>query len=382
MQPSAPDPALRLVPRGDHAVPDWLGPQDHGWLRELVAEHERFVGRPRRELVARLREPFGSYAPRHKRLLASSVLGRLLRGRPASRIPARLAREHAALAKGRLLLRADALAAAAAELAASPDEVEAALLADLPDERLVEFKESVPDLQELAARCNLLYAQSLLHRALAVTVTLEGGSRAVIRQAHLKGLLCACDEVGDAARITISGPLALHRHTTLYGRALAELAAFLPWTARFTCEVRCVVRGTEHRVVLASGDPIRPGTMPRTFDSRLEERFATEFAKLAPEWHVLREPAPLRASSGWVFPDFLLRHRTIPGREWYVEIVGFWTPEYLRTKLAAFRDLALPRLVLCLDATRRCSPGEIPTGALVVPFERRIDASAVLRAIT
>ena len=381
MLPCAPDASIRLVQRGGHGVPDWLGPQDHGWLQEFVEEHERFVGKPRRELVARLREPFTSFAPRHKRILAGTVLARLVKSRPATDLSARIARESAAVARAQGASRAQALERAAAELRVRPDQLEAALLADLPGERLIEFREPPPDSQELALRANLVLAQSLLQRALFVTLTLEGQSRAVIRQAHLKGLLCACDADGDTARITISGPLALHRRTTLYGRALAELAAILPWTARFHCEVRCVIRGCEELVVLRSGDPLRPGPMPRRHDSKLEAWFAKDFARLAPDWHVLREPAPLRAHDAWVFPDFLLRHRTIAGRECLLEIVGFWTQEYLRKKLAQMRAITAPRLILCIDEARGCSPGELPQGTILVPFRRRIDAAAVLAAL-
>jgi hypothetical protein len=38
-------------------------------------------------------------------------------------------------------------------------------------------------------------------------------------------------------------------------------------------------------------------------------------------------------------------------------------------------------LILCLSDELRCGPGELPDGALVVPFRRRVDPAAVLAVI-
>jgi predicted nuclease of restriction endonuclease-like RecB superfamily len=35
-----------------------------------------------------------------------------------------------------------------------------------------------------------------------------------------------------------------------------------------------------------------------------------------------------------IFPDFALHHRRDAGRRWLVEIVGFWTADYLARKFA------------------------------------------------
>ena len=68
--------------------------------------------------------------------------------------------------------------------------------------------------------------------------------------------------------------------------------------------------------------PTRPGS----YDSQIEERFAREFRKLAPDWDVFREPGAGRRGNRLVFPDFALQHRYDASRRWLLEIVGFWTP--------------------------------------------------------
>src|SRR2546425_677269 len=44
---------------GTLAVPHFLGEHDHPWLRVLLEEHQRFIGRPQRELEARLAPVWG-----------------------------------------------------------------------------------------------------------------------------------------------------------------------------------------------------------------------------------------------------------------------------------------------------------------------------------
>jgi predicted nuclease of restriction endonuclease-like RecB superfamily len=211
----------------------------------------------------------------------------------------------------------------------------------------------------------------------------EGGLRPIVRLAKFRGLLCnvAAPAPGAPARLDISGPFSLFRHTLVYGRALAELLPHLAWCARFELAATARLRGRLAQVTMVSGDPIFPARAPAPFDSRLEERFARDIARLAPDWDVIREPLPLQAGASLIFPDFLVRHRIHQQRQALVEIVGFWTPEYLTEKLARLREAAPRAFVLCIDEERACAPSELPPGLPVVTFRRRVDAAAVMREV-
>ena len=69
-----------------------------------------------------------------------------------------------------------------------------------------------------------------------------------------------------------------------------------------------------------------------------------------------------------------------PARQFLVELVGFWTPEYLHRKLAHLREARLDNLILCVDEDQACADDLIPEGSRLVRFHRRIDPLAVLRA--
>jgi predicted nuclease of restriction endonuclease-like RecB superfamily len=379
-----PDNLLPLRIRDGRAIVGYLSDGDQGWVRALIDELERHVGRPERELRDRLAEPLPMPSPLLQRRVAASVLSRLWRATTQAPIPPREARravfdEMAAAATP----RRDVLTTVGERLGIAPAELAAALFADLPGERIVRSPDAVPTTTEAIRRINLAMAQAMLFRATSVRVRVEGQTRALVRIAKLRGLICTVSIPSEerSPYLELSGPYALFRRTLLYGRALAALVPPLVACARFSLNATCVVRTQAVDFVLTSGDPVSADDQARPFDSKLEERFARQFRKAAPDWDVVREPEPVRAGDGLIFPDFLLRHRQDPSRKFLVEIVGFWTREYLEKKLAGLRRANLDNLIVCVDADRGCSEGDLPLGARVVRFTKTIDPRAVLALI-
>lgn len=379
--------------RGGRLVPRFLGAADGPWLRELLDVHLGFVGRRFEDLDERLAMPLCLAVSPSRRRVAEHVLRRLLRERATSAVPPPVAR--AAVFRKACISAAprdEILLGVAASLAIAPAALEHALFADLPGERLVAEPEQPLSPEELALRINLALAQSLLQRSSRIRIELEGNARAVVHHARVRGLLVVvgpaegANRGSDGAILDVSGPLSLFRHTLLYGRRLGDLLPQLAWCRRFRLEADCQLRGRSSTLVLATGDPIFPAPPPRRYDSKLEERFARDFRRLAPDWEILREPEPVRAGNALVFPDFALWHPRDPGRRFLVEIAGFWTTDYLRDKLARYRAAGLPNLVLCIDDQHgdvaAAAPEALPPAVRLVRFRRRVDAAAVLAAIT
>jgi predicted nuclease of restriction endonuclease-like RecB superfamily len=368
---------------------DFLGPQDEPWLRVLLGELARFEGRRAQELMERLAEPLPCEAPYFKRRAASRTLWALWRReRQAVLDPVELrAQLFAAAAAPEAPVRAWVMDTVAARLGVAVTALEESLLADLPGERIVRPPQTVPSCQEAILLVNLAIAQTVLMRSSSVRIRLQGNARPIVRLAKLRGLLLTllapeaqgAAGLAGAPELHLSGPFSLFRHTLLYGRALASVLPHLAWCHHFELTAVASLRGRLVDVQLASGDPIRPAAPPRDFDSRLEERFARDFSRLAPDWDIIREPEPLRAGDGVIFPDFLLRHRLHPERWLLLEIAGFWTPAYLENKLARLREAGVSRLLLCIDETRACAREQLPPGMPVLSFRRPVDAAAVLR---
>lgn len=356
---------------------------DLPWLRCLLDERERFVGRAERSLEERLAEPLPVVAPEDKRRIASHVLGKL--GRPAcvSAVPPIRARERLFLAAAQDTRSPDDIVAeVATSLGVSPEELSESLFADVRGERKVT---TLADLTpgDLALRCNLALAQALLQRSSRIELSLLGNARPIVRQLKFRRLICSVlghDEIG-LVRLEISGALSLFHHTLVYGRSLAEIVPLLAWCHDFKLEATCVLGGRPVHYELRGGDPVFPSTPPRRHDSQLEAAFARSFGKAAPNWDIIREPEPVATGAHLIFPDFILKHRLDPSRSWVVELVGFYTPEYLNRKLELYRAAGLSRLILCIDETLSCAPGDVPADAHVVRFRRRVDVDAILAIV-
>jgi len=377
--PLLPEPAIPFRLERGRVLPGFLDARDIPWLRVLVEEIDRFRSRPMRDLLERLRQPLPCPTPHRKRRAAVAVLLRLWKSELDAAVPPEKAREILFCAQAARATRAEALQLATAALGVSPAALESSLFADLPGERLVRAPEVIPSPHDIALRTNQLIVRSLLFRARRVRIKAEGALRPLVRQAKLRGLLCAVTQASEPV-LDLSGPFTVFRHTLLYGRALGELVQFLPHCARFKLRADCVLRGEEAVLDVQTGDPIFPAENPKPYDSKLEERFARDLRKAAPDWDVVREPEPLAVAGTIIFPDFLLRHRPCPERSFLVEVMGFWSADYVARKLTQFRQAKIPNLILCLDETRACAEDALPADARIVRFHRRIDPLAVLAA--
>jgi uncharacterized protein len=368
---------FRLV--GGHVLPGFLDARDVPWLRVLCEEIDRFRGLPVRELRERLRQPLPCATPPFKLRPAIAVLLRLWKSELDAKVPPDKARDvlFRAAAEHTAFDRSQVLAVTSQALGVAPADLERALYADLPGERLVCAPASLPSPLEIALRTNQLILRSLLFHARRVRIKAEGATRPLVRQAKLRGLICTVID-GTPPTLDLSGPFTVFRHTLLYGRALGELVQFLPHCAHFKLRAECVLRDQEAVLDVQSGDPIFPAEEPKAYDSKVEERFARDMKRAAPDWDLVREPEPVQAGRTLIFPDFLLRHRLCPQRSFFVEILGFWSAEYLARKLALLHEAGLHNLVLCIDEARGDDLA-LPD-ARIVRFRRRVDPRLVLAA--
>lgn len=377
-------PELQSLAASRSLAPRYFGAADAPWLGRLLEERQRFVGHPRRLWRTRMTEPLGvSVAPPRLRV-ALGVLDRLARDRNVDRAHARRLREVVFLEAAKHPSRAAAFASARRIIGLEAEEIEARLFSDLPNERTLAPLPASVNTLELTLMCNDAIVAQIMQRALRVRIWARGQVRAVVRHAKLMGLLCnvRAGRAEEGFEMEVSGPYALFRHTRLYGAALASLVGRLARCDAYRLEAECVMtRDAElRRFVVCSGDPLRPARELDKFDSRVEEHFMRDFQRLALDWTIEREPQPVPTAEGLCFPDFALQRRNSDERYW-LEIVGFWTPEYLAKKFAQLEHAQLQRLVLCVDESRQCTEGDFADIGHVVRYRRRVDVRAVLAII-
>jgi predicted nuclease of restriction endonuclease-like RecB superfamily len=341
-----------------------LDEADLAWVADMVDVVARAAGRPWRVAEAELER---GDAPPNQLAAVMSSLRRLVGGRVAH---ARVARAARAMVLGTPALAAGSrdarLADAARSLGIPPHELEPLLWSDLPRERAIELPDGPPDVLEVAAHANIQLVQRAFARAHGVRIRMWGDDGSVLRGALARGLIVTASRDGDCTALAIVGPLALCHRTGVYGRALAQLAPQLAACARF----EVAIDAGSYAIELASPMLLPAAPVDRA-GGYLARKLARDLARLDRELAVAIAPPPRAAGRELVCPDLVVG-------ETCIELVGFWTAEFLANKLARYRAAGAP-VVLCVDAARSDGDAALPSN--VVAFARRVDAAAVLAAI-
>jgi predicted nuclease of restriction endonuclease-like RecB superfamily len=89
------------------------------------------------------------------------------------------------------------------------------------------------------------------------------------------------------------------------------------------------------------------------FDSDLEQTLAQKWERANTDWELVREDDVLDLGAEVMIPDFALQHPD--GRRAILEIVGFWTPEYLDAKLAKIQEVEAENFVLAVSERLDCA---------------------------
>jgi uncharacterized protein len=373
---------LELGPTGS-LFPRYLTPRDHLWVEHALDELDACAGLRASEALSRLRPPGLGERPRAWRALVRLLL-RIAGLEVQTCLPPRRLRatlfELAATA-ATPADRDEVIARAARAIGLSPQALMRDLYADLPAERRLRACPGPPSATELIERYNLALAQGVLLRCETLRVRLEAQVRAVVRLARLQRLLCVArrNPLGHGTVLHLSGPLSLFHHTTKYGRAMAAWLPVLGRSPRWELEACCRIQGERRTWRASYRDPIATTRAPpRRFDSEVEERFFRDLRRLTDRWQVLREADAVQIGGHILCPDFTLVDRQRQLRV-DVEIVGFWTPEYVARKLALLRQLpADRRWVLCVDRELAAAFEAAPPLGPIFPFQRRIPAAELL----
>lgn len=109
------------------------------------------------------------------------------------------------------------------------------------------------------------------------------------------------------------------------------------------------------------------------YDSTLEKMFGS--LSLG-SWKIKREPTILKAGKYAFIPDFSLQR---DGIRVYLEIVGFWTPEYLEKKIDKLKQVKEP-VILLIDRKLKCSEKDFPSQDVIF-FDKKIPANEVMQIL-
>jgi uncharacterized protein len=237
---------------------------------------------------------------------------------------------------------------------------------DLDENLVLEYFDTITP-TALLAWYNLALMQTLMFSCTAVEFVLRGGSswKGVLRHVKRVGLMynirnerskefdqtSSKDDMYYDENIVCSldGPLSIFKMTDLYGTAIAKVLPYVISAESWSLEA-WIIRNYlsvgrkiyEFHISKENAPPLiglpdridseeNNTPKPRYFDSAVEEKFALKFEQSRSGWTLIREPDPIIVKSDKAFiPDFMFERY---GRRIYLEIVGFWTVEYIKRKI-------------------------------------------------
>lgn len=362
---------------GGRAFPDRLSRKQHaGYLahaERMLAIYRNGAGRTRRELHRGVQAAFADEPDCPARRIGAfckllddaSRFDRDRRGQAAKlrrEVFRRAAAFHPLVAAPDRMFEHDETkvkAAIAAELNTTWDDIDSRLFADVIEfHRLREF-EGYADAAALLARYNVAQTQAALFDAEQMTVWAADDFKTILRYAKLARLMHTIRRAEDGRYVLrFDGPASVLRETRRYGAAMAR---FLP--ALLACHnwrmhalLRAPARSWKNRLELSSADGLTSHLPPpEEFDSSLEEAFATRWgAEPRDGWTISREAEILHRGQHAFVPDFAFTHAD--GRRVLLEIVGFWTPEYVEAKLKTLALFAGEPILLAVAESISKSP--------------------------
>ncbi|BAQ64265.1 DUF790 family protein [Geminocystis sp. NIES-3709] len=238
-----------------------------------------------------------------------------------------------------------------------PSEVEQGLYADLQENRILTQFET-PSAETLIHRYNISQVQGILYRATNIVINAyrndPGQYKLLFRYLKLFQLMSYIEGHADTGfTITIDGPTSLFKSSTRYGLALAKMIPALLHVSKWNLEAKLRMKDSfgsgektlyfqlNHQCGLVSHYANN-----QSYDSLLEESFANNWEKLNTEWRLEREVDLIPLPGSVMIPDFRLVHPD--GRDFLLEIVGFWHPNYLQKKFYQVSRAEIDNLILAV----------------------------------
>jgi len=243
----------------------------------------------------------------------------------------------------------DAQAKVAKEIGLSWQEIEDRLFDDVIElQKLKQFPETLTP-AAILSRYNLAQTQAALYRATRVRIDAFAQAPTIIRQAKLAGLMHRVGRIRNlddnrsmGYRMILDGPVSNMRESTRYGIGFAKLLPTLLACQQWDLLADIIGPQDRHfELRISPADRLTSETaQPPEFDSELERRIAELWeSEPAAGWCFARDQEFLVQGQQVFTPDFTLSDNS--GEKIYIEVVGFWTPEYLQEKHQRLEQFAV-----------------------------------------
>lgn len=249
--------------------------------------------------------------------------------------------------------RENALNVVAKEFRLSPEQVDACIYADLESETILKEAPAIAPM-ELLRQYNLSLTQTLLFHSTGVEFTAGGNWQRIFRAIKCCGLMYTVNSHGGNFTVNVDGPTSILKLTKQYGIALAKVVPEVLRGKLWTLYARILWCNKLLLFALVSAKhswlfPEQNAT--EEYDSAVEADFASRFKALGTEWTIHREAEPIITGTSVLIPDFTFKFGDVTV---HMEIVGFWTKDYLKRKLEKLSMIKDIRFIIAVDEELAC----------------------------
>lgn len=257
----------------------------------------------------------------------------------------------------------------AKELGRSWAEIEDDLFADVIEYHRLKQFHGYSSARALLSRYNVAQIQAALFSALSMDLWVTGDFKRILRSIRLARLMHSITRVSEGSyHIRLDGPASVLRETRRYGIGMAR---FLP--ALISCQGWRIQASIQTRtqwrlnLLLSDQDGLR-SHLPddEVFDSTVEADFAEKWGTEPREgWTMHHEAEFLHSGQKTFVPDFVFRH---PNKQpVFLEIVGFWTPEYIESRKQTHSLFADRRILMAIhESTKQHFQESVPDSRTIV----------------
>ncbi len=271
---------------------------------------------------------------------------------------------------------------AASGLGITVEELEASLYGDLEDELILKGFEDVEP-EALVKQYNLSLTQTLLFYSTELTFTALGNWQRIFRQIKWLGLIYIIWRSNGGYQVRVDGPTSLFKLHRRYGTSLAKLLPTIIQSREWNVKAKILRRRGERRLLNLELDSQKHGQYMEAleapeeiYDSLVEQDFANRFKALDTGWKLTREPEPIPVGRQVMIPDFGFQKA---GLRVYMEVVGFWTPQYLEEKVKKLRLVGNLDMIVAADRSLACQKlDRIGERLNVIYYQRRVPIRPVL----
>ncbi|MBP1923437.1 putative nuclease of restriction endonuclease-like RecB superfamily [Halorubrum alkaliphilum] len=171
------------------------------------------------------------------------------------------------------------------------------------------------------------------------------------------GTRVASTDLAAGYEVELDGPVSLFRKSQKYGIRMANFLPALPLCDRWEMRAEILDEGsagdTKQFTLDHTDGLVSHYSTGQRFDSDVERTLTRKWERATTEWDLQREDDVFDLGSEVMIPDFAIEHPD--GRRAIMEIIGFWTPEYLTSKLAKIRQIEADNFVLAVSERLDCS---------------------------